>query len=254
MTAQRGKLFVITAPSGAGKTTLTKALLAENPDLHFSVSFTTRAPRAGEQHGRDYFFVDRARFEAMIAADQLLEHARVFDNYYGTGRAQVEGELAAGRNVLLDIDWQGARQVRAHLAESVLIFIMPPSLAELERRLRGRATDSEEVIRRRLSEALAEMAHWDEFDYVIVNDEVPRALAALREVMTGRNTTNRTTHPALRRQLAAILSGASLPRDPGAPVAPGRRLRLAFAPLRITWISHGPHHRRRLPRKRREHL
>jgi guanylate kinase len=135
ISARRGKLFVLTAPSGAGKTTLTRALLAEDRDLRFSVSFTTRAPRAGEQDGRDYFFVDRARFEAMIAADELLEYAKVFDNYYGTGRAQVEEHLRAGRSVLLDIDWQGARQVRSHMAESVLVFIMPPSLVTLEQRL-----------------------------------------------------------------------------------------------------------------------
>jgi guanylate kinase len=204
-TATRGKLFVLTAPSGAGKTTLTKALLAENPALRFSVSFTTRAPRPGEQDGRDYFFVDRRRFEAMIAAGELLEYAKVFDNYYGTGRAQVEQHTRAGRSVLLDIDWQGARQVRAHMAESVLIFIMPPSIAELERRLRGRATDSDEVIRRRLSEAQAEMGHWNEFDYVVVNDEIARALVALREVLAGGNIANGTGNPALRRQLEAIL-------------------------------------------------
>lgn len=208
MTTPHGKLFVMTAPSGAGKTTLTKALLADDPELRFSVSFTTRAPRPGEQDGRDYFFVDRARFEAMIVAGELLEYARVFDNYYGTGRAQIENHTAAGRNVLLDIDWQGARQVRSRMPESVLIFIMPPSLAELEQRLRGRATDSDEVIRRRLSEAMADMGHWSEFDYVVINDEVPRALAALRDVMAGRNTASQAGNPELRRQLAAILGGS----------------------------------------------
>ena len=205
--ASLGKLYVLSAPSGAGKTTLTRALLAENPELRFSVSFTTRAPRAGEQQGRDYFFVDRARFEAMIAGGELLEYAKVFDNYYGTGRAQIDEHLNAGRNVLLDIDWQGARQVRSRMAESVLIFVMPPSLAELERRLRGRATDSDDVIRRRLSEALADMGHWDEFDYVVINDEVPGALAALREIMGGRNTANKAGNGALTRQLATILGG-----------------------------------------------
>jgi guanylate kinase len=204
---RRGTLFVLTAPSGAGKTTLTRALLAENPDLRFSVSFTTREPRAGEQDARDYFFVDRVRFENMIAADELLEYAKVFDNYYGTGRSQVEQHLAAGRSVLLDIDWQGARQVRSHMAESVLVFIMPPSLRELEQRLRGRATDSDEVIRRRLSEAATDMSHWSEFDYVVINDEVARAMDALRSIMAGRNTANRSVDPELQRRVRQVLDG-----------------------------------------------
>lgn len=199
-----GKLFVLTAPSGAGKTTLAHALLAADPALHFSVSFTTRAPRAGELEGRDYCFVDRARFEAMIAADELLEHAQVFGNYYGTGRAQVEARTRAGRHVLLDIDWQGARQVRAHLRESVLIFILPPSLAELERRLRGRGTDTEEVIRRRLAEARDDLAHWPEFDYVVVNDRMDTALGALQAVIAGRAEDHRTSDPAVRRRIATL--------------------------------------------------
>ncbi len=205
LTISRGKLFVITAPSGAGKTTLTRALLAGDPKLRFSVSFTTRAPRPGEQDGHDYFFVDHARFEAMIAAGELLEHARVFDNYYGTGRAQIERHLAAGGNVLLDIDWQGARQVRARLAESVLIFVLPPSLAELERRLRGRATDSDEVIRRRLAEAMDDMGHWEEFDYVVINDQVDTTLGALQAIIAGRGAAHRGSEPGVRRRAAALL-------------------------------------------------
>jgi guanylate kinase len=203
----RGKLFVVTAPSGAGKTTLTKALLAADPQLRFSVSFTTRAPRAGEQDGKDYFFVDKAHFEAMIAAAELLEYAQVFGNYYGTGRAQIEAHVSAGRNVILDIDWQGARQVRSRLDESVLIFIMPPSLAELERRLRGRATDDDAVIRRRLAEARDDMGHWPEFDYVVINDEVGAAVASLQAIMAGQGAACAATNPALRQRLAAILSG-----------------------------------------------
>lgn len=206
-----GKLFVLTAPSGAGKTTLTRALLADDPSLKFSVSFTTRKPRVGEQDGRDYHFVDHARFEAMIAAGELLEYARVFDNYYGTGRAQVESHTRAGRNVLLDIDWQGARQVRQRMPESVLVFILPPSLAELERRLRGRATDSDEVIARRLSEAMSDIAHWDEFDYAVVNDEVALALDALRAIVAGSNTANRVSDPALRQRVGTILAGGESP-------------------------------------------
>jgi guanylate kinase len=205
MNLSRGKLFVITAPSGAGKTTLTKALLAHDPELRFSVSFTTRAPRPGEQEGRDYFFVDRARFEGMLAAGDLLEHARVFDNYYGTGREQIERHIAAGHNVILDIDWQGARQVRSRMAESFLIFILPPSLAELERRLRGRATDSDEVVRRRLSEALADMSHWDEFDYVVINEQIDSALAELQAIIAGKGAANRCSDPGLRGRVAALL-------------------------------------------------
>lgn len=201
-----GKLFVLSAPSGAGKTTLARALLAEDPGLRFSVSFTTRAPRAGERHGRDYFFVDRARFEAMIGAGELLEHAEVFGNYYGTGREQVEQHTRAGRNVLLDIDWQGARQVRAAMPESVLVFIMPPSLDELEQRLRGRATDSEEVIRRRLSEALADMLHWAEFDYLVINDRIDQALSALRAIIAGQGEIYRCTLPEVQARAAALLA------------------------------------------------
>lgn len=204
-----GRLFVLTAPSGAGKTTLTRALLAADASLRFSVSFTTRAPRPGEVDGRDYFFVDRPRFEAMIAAGALLEHAEVFGNYYGTGREQIERHTRAGRSVLLDIDWQGARQVRAAMPESVLVFIMPPSLAELERRLRGRATDSEEVIGKRLSAAYADMLHWEEFDYVVINDRVEEALSALRAIIAGQDTVHHRSQPLLQSSVAALLGSPS---------------------------------------------
>ena len=200
-----GNLFVITAPSGAGKTTLTKRLLAEHTDLRFSVSFTTRKPRPGEQHGRDYYFVAKPEFERMIAAGELLEHARVFDNYYGTGRAPIEAHTSAGTNVLLDIDWQGARQVRAAMPASVLVFIMPPSLAELERRLRGRATDSDDVIARRLSEARDDVARWGEFDYVVINEQVDTAVAQLHAIVGGANRECRTDNPVLRARLADIV-------------------------------------------------
>jgi len=205
-----GKLFVLSAPSGAGKTTLTRALLTADPQLRFSVSFTTRAPRPGETDGLDYRFVDRARFEAMIAAGELLEHAEVFGNYYGTGRAQVESHTRAGRHVLLDIDWQGARQVRERMPESVLIFVLPPSLAELERRLRGRATDSDEVIRRRLSEAVADMSHWPEFDYVVINERMDTALGQLQAIIAGRGAEQRSTEPGIRQRAGAMM-GAGRP-------------------------------------------
>lgn len=211
MTPSPGQLFVLSAPSGAGKTTLTRGLLAADPGLRFSVSFTTRKPRGAERDGQDYFFVDHARFEAMIGAGELLEYASVFGNYYGTGRAQIEAHTAAGRNVLLDIDWQGARQVRQRMPQSVLIFIMPPSLAELERRLRGRATDSDAVIARRLAEAQSEMSHWPEFDYVVINEDRDRALATLQAILAGRGAASRTTEPAVQRMAAAVIGRGMKP-------------------------------------------
>ena len=185
MTKQRGRLFVIAAPSGAGKTSLVRALMEREPSLGFSVSYTTRRQRPTETHGRDYFFVTPGEFEAMAARGEFLEHARVFDNRYGTARGQVETALAAGRNLILEIDWQGARQVRSAMPECVSIFILPPSRAELERRLRGRGTDAEEVIQRRLRDAASDMTHWNEFDYVVVNDDFPTALDDLLAVVRG---------------------------------------------------------------------
>lgn len=180
-----GTLFVLSAPSGAGKTTLVKALMARDPDLCFSVSFTTRKPRAGEVAERDYFFVDEARFEAMVTAGEFLEHARVFGNLYGTSRTQVNAVLSRGQNVLLEIDWQGARQIRKNAPHCCSIFIMPPSVSELERRLRSRATDSEDVIRQRLSQAFDDMAHWHEFDYVVINSDQRQAGDELRAIIQG---------------------------------------------------------------------
>ncbi len=185
MTKQRGRLFVIAAPSGAGKTSLVRALMEREPSLGFSVSYTTRRQRPTETHGRDYFFVTPGEFEAMAARGEFLEHARVFDNRYGTARGQVETALAAGRNLILEIDWQGARQVRSAMPECVSIFILPPSRAELERRLRGRGTDAEEVIQRRLRDAASDMTHWNEFDYVVVNDDFATALDDLLAVVNG---------------------------------------------------------------------
>ena len=199
------RLFVIAAPSGAGKTSLVRALMERETDLRFSVSYTTRARRPGEHDGQHYFFVSAETFQAMIEAGEFLEHARVFDNHYGTARAQVEGLLADGHGVVLEIDWQGARQVRAAMPESVGIFILPPSRAELERRLRGRATDSEDVIRRRLADAATDMAHWDEFQYVVVNDDFGAALAALTDIVRGRGSASRADRPELAPVVAALL-------------------------------------------------
>lgn len=193
----RGQLFVVAAPSGAGKTSLVKALLDRRPDIEVSVSYTTRKPRPNEIDGRDYCFVDRAAFERLIAGDALLEHAQVFDNFYGTSRERVERALGAGRDVILEIDWQGARQVRARLPECVSIFILPPSFATLERRLRGRRTDSEAVIARRLRDAASDISHWSEFDYVIVNDEFTRAVDALERIVRRDGAAWASTRPGL---------------------------------------------------------
>jgi guanylate kinase len=182
----RGRLFVVAAPSGAGKTSLVRALMQREPALRFSISYTTRARRPTEHHGRDYFFVTQEEFAAMVARGEFLEHARVFDNSYGTPRVQVQDSLAAGQDLILEIDWQGAQQVRAALPECVSIFILPPTRAELERRLRGRSTDEEGVIQRRLRDAASDMAHWAEFDYVVVNDDFERALEELQAIVQGR--------------------------------------------------------------------
>lgn len=203
--AHRGRLFVITAPSGAGKTSLVHALMEREPSLSFSVSYTTRPKRPSEVDGRDYFFVSRERFEQMIEAGDFLEHARVFDNFYGTSRQQVERSLASGQSLILEIDWQGAAQIRQAMPECVSIFILPPSRQELERRLRGRGTDSDEVIARRLSDAASDMEHWTEFDYVIVNDDFDRALAELQETVRGTGNAARRDRPGLG-ELAAELT------------------------------------------------
>ncbi len=205
--ARRGRLWVIAAPSGAGKTSLVRALLDREPNLRFSISYTTRPKRSAEVDGRDYFFVTEAEFLAMVGREAFLEHARVFDNWYGTGREHVEGLLAGGHSVVLEIDWQGARQVRERAPESRSIFILPPSVAELERRLRGRKTDSEGVILRRLKDALSDMAHWPEFDYVVVNDDFDAALERLAAVIVGAGEDAGTDTPAVQAVAAAIVAG-----------------------------------------------
>ena len=202
---QKAKLFVIAAPSGAGKTTLVKALLAHDPELRFSVSYTTREQRKNEIEGKDYFFVDKDRFRELKENGALLESALVFDNHYGTSRAQVEEQLQLGHNVILEIDWQGARQVRESLPGCVTVFILPPSRAALEHRLRSRRTDSDEVIARRLRDALSDMAHYDEFDYIIINDDLDQAIAELQAVLRGEGEANRVSNPALLEQIKNIL-------------------------------------------------
>ena len=203
---RRGRLFVIAAPSGAGKTSLVRALMEREAGLRFSISYTTRPQRPTEQHGRDYFFVGRDEFERMVANGEFLEHARVFDNYYGTSRRQGEEALAAGQDLILEIDWQGAAQIRAALPECISIFILPPSRPELERRLRGRGTDAEEVIQRRLRDAASDMTHWREFDHVVVNDDFAVALGQLQDVVAGRGEATRRERPEFA-ELAAALTG-----------------------------------------------
>lgn len=201
----RGRLFVIAAPSGAGKTTLVRKLMERLPALRFSISYTTRRQRETEQHGHDYFFVDKAEFERMRDAGEFLEYAQVFDNYYGTSRRQVEEHLARGENVLLEIDWQGAQQIRRTMPEARTIFILPPSRAALELRLRGRGTDSEEVIRRRLRDSLADLSHWNEFDDAVVNDDLERAVADLQAIIGGEMQRYRRDRSELETLLASLL-------------------------------------------------
>ena len=197
---------MVAAPSGAGKTSLVKALLARKPGLTLSTSHTTRPRRATEEHGREYFFVPIDEFRDLIARRQFLEHAQVFDNYYGTGRGPVEARLESGHDVILEIDWQGARQVRESMRDCRSIFILPPSLKALEERLRKRATDSNEVIARRLRDAVGDMSHWSEFDYVVVNDDFEKAAADLVRIVEGHGEDLRAPRPQLTPLLADLLA------------------------------------------------
>ncbi|MCS4505302.1 guanylate kinase [Arhodomonas aquaeolei] len=178
-----GTLFIIAAPSGGGKTSLVRALRDDDPAIAVSVSHTTRPRREGETDGEDYHFVGEEDFAALVADGEFLEHAEVFGNRYGTSRTAVERELAAGRDVILEIDWQGARQVRTLMPGTVSIFVLPPSRRELERRLRGRGQDSDEVIASRMRAAEAEMAHYHEFDYLVINEVFDHALADLAAIV-----------------------------------------------------------------------
>jgi guanylate kinase len=182
--ARRGLMLVLSSPSGAGKTTLSRKLLEADPGVELSVSVTTRSPRANEVDGRDYHFIDRAQFAAMVKNDELLEWAEVFGNWYGTPRAPVETAMTVGRDVLFDIDWQGTQQLREKVrGDMASIFVLPPSIPELERRLRVRAQDVERVIKERMAKAGQELSHWAEYDYVIVNDDIERAFAQVRAIL-----------------------------------------------------------------------
>jgi guanylate kinase len=201
-----GRLYVITAPSGAGKTSLVKALMEREARLRFSVSFTTRKPRANEIDGRDYHFVSRGEFERMIARGDFLEHAEVFDNAYGTGLRTVEEAMRAGELLLLEIDWQGARQVRARLPAARSIFILPPARAALEARLRARSTDSDVVITRRLQDAAHDIAHWNEFDYVVINDRFDAAVDDLVAIVGERGGRLEAGRPEVLRLTKELLA------------------------------------------------
>ncbi|MBE9516009.1 MAG: guanylate kinase [Proteobacteria bacterium] len=181
----RGKLIILSAPSGGGKSSLAKALIEADDSVAVSVSHTTRNPRPGEKNGVDYHFVTVDEFQKLVAEDQFLEHAQVFDNFYGTSVQAVESLLAAGKHVLLDIDWQGMRGIKVRLPEAISVFILPPSREELETRLRSRGQDSEEIIARRMRDAESEMSHYNEFDRVIINDDFDAALADLEAIVAG---------------------------------------------------------------------
>jgi guanylate kinase len=181
---RRGMMLVLSSPSGAGKTTLSRRLLASDPGILLSISVTTRPPRAGEVDGRDYHFIDAARFDAMLRGGELLEWARVFDNWYGTPRRPVEETITQGRDVLFDIDWQGTQQLREKArSDLVSVFVLPPSMEELERRLHSRAQDTHAVIAGRMAKAVDEMSHWAEYDYVVVNRDLEKAFADIEAIL-----------------------------------------------------------------------
>ncbi|MDD5409997.1 MAG: guanylate kinase [Methylobacter sp.] len=201
-----GKLYIIAAPSGAGKTSLVKQLVADLDNLTVSISHTTRQMRPGEMHGQDYYFVTVADFQAMLQKQAFLEHARVFDNFYGTAQQTVEENLKKGFDVILEIDWQGAQQIKKLLPDSLSIFILPPSTEILLQRLRNRGQDDEQVIARRMRDAVTEIRHHDEFDYLVVNDVFEQALTELKSIIIANRLTRQRQLHNLRPLLASLLS------------------------------------------------
>ena len=205
--ARRGLMVVLSSPSGAGKTTLTRKLLAENPDMAMSVSATTRGARPGEIEGKDYYFISKDSFAKMVDEDEFLEHAKVFDNFYGTPRAPVEAALGEGRDIVFDIDWQGAQQLTQAAGDDLVkIFILPPSMSELEARLKSRAQDSDAVIAKRMSKSEAEISHWAEYDYVIVNEDIETAMEELRTIVAAERLARRR-QPWLGGFVKRLVSG-----------------------------------------------
>ncbi len=178
-------MLVLSSPSGAGKSTISRSLLERHPDLTMSVSATTRPMRPGEVEGKDYYFIDKSRFEEMVAAGEFLEHAQVFDNYYGTPKQPVENALQQGKDVLFDVDWQGTQQLRQNARDDLAsIFILPPSVDELERRLYARAQDPEDVVKRRMAKATSEMSHWAEYDYIIINEAIDHSVNETEAILS----------------------------------------------------------------------
>ncbi|MBS1235561.1 MAG: guanylate kinase [Proteobacteria bacterium] len=200
----KGKLFIFSAASGTGKTSLAKALVESTPEVAFSVSHTTRAPRPGEQHGVHYYYVTREEFDRMVANSEFVEYATVFGNSYGTSKQAIEDQVKSGKSVILDIDWQGARAIKKWQPEAVSIFILPPSRAALRERLTNRKQDSQEVIDRRMREAVAEMSHYSEFDLLVVNDDFDAALEDLRAILRGEPDRVRP----VTIDMATLLAGA----------------------------------------------
>lgn len=207
--SRSGLLIILSSPSGAGKSTLARRLMDRDPNLRFSVSATTRTPRSGEVDGRDYFFTDQAGFQAMVEGGEMLEHAEVFGNRYGTPRGPVELAMAEGRDTIFDVDWQGGQQIRASdlSGHVVSIFILPPSLTELERRLRTRDQDSDEVIAKRMQKSRDEISHWAEYDYVLVNDDLDATEADLRAILAAERL-RRDRRPALGRFVRTLMEEA----------------------------------------------
>ncbi|WP_432742828.1 guanylate kinase [Methylobacter sp. G7] len=201
-----GKLYIISAPSGAGKTSLVKQLVADLDQLSVSVSHTTRQMRPGEVHGQDYYFVTATDFQAMQAQQAFLEHAQVFDNFYGTAQQTVEENLHRGLDVILEIDWQGAEQIKKLLPDSLSIFILPPSTEILLQRLRNRGQDDEQIIARRMRDAVTEIRHHDQFDYLVVNDDFALALTELKSIIIANRLTRQRQLPNLQPLLASLLS------------------------------------------------
>ena len=202
----KGTLYIFSAPSGAGKTSLVTELVSSTEQLVVSVSHTTRAMRPGEEDGVHYHFIDVASFEQMVASNVFLEHARVFDNYYGTSQQAIEAQLAKGMDVILEIDWQGARQVRQRMPDNVSVFILPPSRAELEHRLKARGQDSDDIIARRMRDAVSEMEHYAEYDYIVVNDDFETALAELKSILSSQRLVAARQQQALQGLLAELLA------------------------------------------------